>query len=70
MAQQITVTNDMDITVAGHNFRIYRDALWINGGENDDMRVRSIEALEDADEVEIEITAADIARAEFFEVNS
>lgn len=67
-----TVTLDIngeDFSVNGMNFRFYNDKLWIDGGAGDDLVIRDIEVDEDAEEVEITITAGYIEKYEFAVAN-
>jgi hypothetical protein len=64
----IKVTTDTDFAVNGVPFRYYDDRLWVDGGDHDDQLIRQVEPSPDRNdqEVEITITAQDMAEAESY----
>lgn len=67
-----TVTVDADgedFYTLSRAWRFYRGALRADGGDADDFIIRSIEVPDDADTIEIEITADDVARYDFAVAN-
>lgn len=60
--QVITVENDTETTINNVAVRVYRNALWIDGGDNDDILVRSIDELRDSDTVQIKLSKRDIEK--------
>lgn len=63
IVDEVTVDTDgEDFESNGVKFRFYRDILWSNGGEHDDLVIRRIETG-DAKEITIEITFDDLTTA-------
>jgi hypothetical protein len=70
MTHKITVQPDSKFQLEGVAFKMHHDGhgatLWADGGQYDDMLIKSLPPLNDSGETEIEVTDAELSKARVY----